>query len=131
MAKSASKIRRGKAVLLSSGILFGGLFLLSSPVLAAGLPGVTATPTAGGAQVAFTLNRDASVTVEILNVAGRAIRTLTAGSPVAAAAVTTLVWDGSSTLGTRAPNGRYLVRITAQTEDGEQASGMAAVSLRR
>ncbi|XTI73439.1 flagellar type III secretion system pore protein FliP [Acidithiobacillus sp. AC3] len=47
MAESASKIRRGKTVLLSSGLLLGGL-LLASPSFAAGMPGVTATPTAGG-----------------------------------------------------------------------------------
>jgi hypothetical protein len=92
---------------------------------------LAATPTAAGAQVAFTLNQDAAVTVEVLNVAGRSVRTLAVGSPVAAAQVNTLVWDGTSALGTKVPAGRYLVRVVAQAQDGQQASAMSALSLRR
>ncbi len=92
---------------------------------------LAATPAAAGAQVAFTLNQDAAVTVEVLNVAGRCIRTLATATPVAAAQVNTLIWDGSSALGTKVPAGRYLVRVVAQTQDGQQASAMSALSLRR
>jgi len=93
--------------------------------------GLAAAPAEHGAQIAFTLSQDAAVTVEILNVAGRPIRTVATGLPVGAAEAKTLVWDGSSNLGTKAPAGRYLVRVLAQTDDGQQVSAMGSVSLRR
>ena len=74
---------------------------------------------------------NASVTVDIHNIAGRRIRTLAAGLPVAADAPTTLAWDGKSGGGTAAPAGRYIVKISAAAEDGQAASGVQSLTIRR
>ena len=92
--------------------------------------GLQARAAAVGAQVTFTLNRDANVSVEVRNLAGRVIRTLTAGRPAAGGELTTLAWDGRNSAGTKAPAGRYLVLITATTEDGQSAKSVGALNLR-
>lgn len=92
---------------------------------------LAATEAPVGAQVVFALSRDAAATVEVLNMAGRRVRTLLSAGPVSANTVTTLTWDGRTTGGTRAPAGRYLLRITATADDGQSVSAMRAVSIRR
>ena len=42
-----------------------------------------------------------------------------------------LLWDGRGQTGTRVPNGRYLVRITARGDDGQQSQSVAPLLLRR
>ncbi|MBM3473205.1 MAG: hypothetical protein FJX75_08065, partial [Armatimonadetes bacterium] len=82
------------------------------------------------AAVSYTVAADAEITAEVLNVAGRPIRTLTRGSSVAAGA-NTLNWDLKSEAQTRVPAGRYLVRIEAATPDGQRASALQTVFVNR
>ncbi len=93
--------------------------------------GVSAQQTRGGhSQIAYTLSSAADVDVEILNVAGRLVKRVLAGASQAAGANTAL-WTGMSDAGTRVPRGRYLVRITARTDDGRQANAVQAFSVVR
>lgn len=105
----------------------------SAPPTAGGgqvLVTATAIPTASGvAQITVNLTADASVQVSILNVAGREVATLPEQS--LEAGVSSLLWNGRSSLGTKAPSGRYLVRVTARGEDGGQAQALAGLSLSR
>ncbi len=84
-----------------------------------------------GAQVTFSLNRTATATVEVFNLAGRKVRTVTTGSLVVAGEVTTLAWDGRSSAGTQVPSGRYLVVVTAASDEGQSARSVTAVTVRR
>jgi hypothetical protein len=89
-----------------------------------------AVATSGGsAQIVVTLASAASVDATILNVAGREIAVLPAQD--LAAGVSTMRWDGRSALGTKAPAGPYLVRVTARAQDGGQAQALVALELRR
>jgi len=91
---------------------------------------MAATPAGAGAQVTLQVNKDAQLRVEILNIAGRGVRTLAAVDAVAGAA-TTLSWNGRTAQGVVAPAGRYLVRVTATADDGQSASSVASVSVGR
>lgn len=84
----------------------------------------------GGAQVGFTLSAAATVAVTVTNIAGRPIRCVGSGLATRAGA-NTVLWDGRSDRGLAVPAGRYLVKIAARTEDGQQASALAAVNLSR
>ena len=69
------------------------------------------------------------MTVSVLNLAGRPIATL---SPTAKpAGLQRMLWSGLASTGLAAPAGRYLLRITARTEDGAEANALASLSLRR
>jgi hypothetical protein len=92
---------------------------------------LAAAPTGRGAQVAFTLSADAQVSVDVLNAAGRPIRSLLVGSAVAGGSPVVAAWDGANSGGAHVPNGRYLVRLTARTDDGQQASSVATLTLGR
>lgn len=93
--------------------------------------GLSAAPAAKGAQVSYTLSADAAVTVEVLNAAGRPVRVLATGSYAAGGSPVTVAWDGCNAGGARVPAGRYLVRLTARTDDGQQASSVATLSVGR
>jgi immune inhibitor A len=84
-----------------------------------------------GAEVVFTLSKDATVRADVLNVAGRVVRSIALATPVSGGTTTTLAWDGRSSAGTRVPGGRYLLRITASCEDGQTVSGTTALNLNR
>ena len=84
--------------------------------------------TDGVAQITVTLASAASVQATILNIAGREVAVLEQALPQG---ISTMRWDGKSNLGTRAPAGRYLVRVTARSEDGSQAQTMTVMSLGR
>jgi hypothetical protein len=92
--------------------------------------GATALPTSRGAEIAFSLSAPASVTVEVLNLAGRPVVILARDRP-ADPGSQRLAWSGLSASGTAAPPGRYLVRIIARSADGGQASALLPVSLTR
>jgi len=80
-----------------------------------------------GATVTYTLSRDAQVTVEVRNVAGRTIAR--PGSPEPRSAGRNVAtWGGRTDAGVAAPAGRYLVRITARSADGQQASALIVVT---
>jgi hypothetical protein len=94
------------------------------------LSGATAIPTAGGAEVLFTLSTPAQVTVEVLNLAGRPVALLAQDSPTGAG-LQRLVWSGRSLTGTAAPAGRYVARITAHDASGPQATAIAPLQIGR
>jgi flagellar hook assembly protein FlgD len=85
---------------------------------------VAAPTPSGGAQIAVNLSSDARVTVEVLNLAGICVRRVCTDR-MGTAGTTVLLWDGRSEGGTRAPGGRYLVRVTARRSDGGQAQVVA------
>jgi flagellar hook assembly protein FlgD len=45
--------------------------------------------------------------------------------------LSTLNWNGMTTLGTKVPAGTYLVRVTARSAEGTQAQGLTTLSLKR
>ncbi|MGD9495453.1 MAG: carboxypeptidase regulatory-like domain-containing protein [Armatimonadota bacterium] len=88
-----------------------------------------ASATRGGATVTYALSAEAQVKVEVLNIAGRCVATL--GGALAPAGVSTVSWNGRSTEGTPCPAGRYLVRISARAEDGQEVGTVVPLSLTR
>jgi hypothetical protein len=86
---------------------------------------------AGGAvTVSYTLSADAQVQVEVLNIAGRKVATLADGD-TAPAGLSTCGWNGRSGSGTLVPGGRYLVRVSARADDGQQVQTLVPVQLQR
>ncbi len=110
-------------------VKMGGLLVYPPPVTAA-VTSCVATPTAGGAEVVFSLSAPAEVAAQVVNIAGRPVRTLCRAKDCDAGA-NTLAWNTLSDNGLAVPNGTYLVRIEARTAAGEVARGLATVSLRR
>ena len=91
---------------------------------------VSAVPTAAGAQIVFALSAPASVQAEVLNIAGRPVKLITPGTELTAG-TQTMLWTGGTDAGLRAPNGRYLVRITARGSDGTESQALATVLVQR
>jgi hypothetical protein len=89
-----------------------------------------AVPTAGGAEIAFTLSAPATVTAFVRNLAGRPVRRLVS-ERVSGPGLNSLIWDARSDSGLPAPNGAYLVEVTARAEDGSLARALAQTRLRR
>ena len=95
-----------------------------------GVMSVAAVPTSrGGAQIVVNLSAAGALQVEVLNLAGRPIRTWAAveGKP----GVNTLAWDGRSGSGTAVPAGAYLVAVTYRGEGGGQQRQVARVYVER
>jgi hypothetical protein len=92
--------------------------------------GAAATAEPAGVSITYTLSRDAQVTAEILNVAGRPVARPVIDKPMTAGRAVH-VWDGRDGGGAAAPAGKYLVKLTARAEDGQQASALVAVNVRR
>ena len=101
-----------------------------SPARGKGVAAASAAATRGGTvAITATVLGECELQATILNIAGVRIRTL---APVQAEAGTaTLLWDGVSDRGTKAPNGRYLVRLTSHSADGAQSSAIACLQLTR
>jgi len=91
---------------------------------------LAATPTAAGAELSFTLSANASVTCEVLNIAGRAVKTIVSDRPLAEG-INSLAWDGRNAAGLRAPAGTYLVRMTATTPGGARWTAVGTLNLTR
>ncbi|MEN6403598.1 MAG: Ig-like domain-containing protein, partial [Armatimonadia bacterium] len=86
-----------------------------------------ATSTAAGAQITINLTSAADVNVAICNIAGRVVSVLpTSTLP---SGTTTLLWDGRSSLGTKAPAGQYLVQVVVRSANG--GSARTVTTLRR
>ena len=106
---------------------------MSGPTIGDGgtalLSGLTPAPTPAGAQVTFSLSGAANVTSTVLNLAGRPVRTL-CSDRACEAGPNTLLWNAQSDAGLRVPNGTYLVRVTARTDDGAERSAAARVVVR-
>ncbi len=93
------------------------------------LMGVTAHPAGAGVEVCFTLSAPASVSAEVLNIAGRPIKRIITDR-LCDAGVQSLAWNGRSEFGTRVPRGVYMVRVTACTADGGRVQRLATVQMR-
>jgi flagellar hook assembly protein FlgD len=79
--------------------------------------GPAAPATANGAEIVFSLSSSASVTVQVLNVAGRVVAT-PLRAELRPAGLQRISWSGRTDTGTQAPDGRYLVRVTARSDEG-------------
>jgi flagellar hook assembly protein FlgD len=79
--------------------------------------------------VTVNLSAAAEVQVQVLNIAGRPVAVLPEQS--LPQGLSTLNWNGLTTLGTKAPAGTYLVRVTARNAEGAQSQGLTTLSLRR
>lgn len=103
-----------------------------SPKSAAGLvvSGAAARGVGQGLAITYNVSADCQTTVTITNIAGRVIRTLGSGQ-VATKGANSLGWDLRSTAGTPVPNGRYLVRVEAVGEDGQQVSVVTSAVVSR
>lgn len=88
---------------------------------------LSASTNGAGSSIVYSLLTDAAVTVDVLNIAGRSVSRVVADD-LQTAGANTVLWNGRSSSGARAPNGVYLVRITARTEDGQSASAMTQLS---
>jgi len=82
-----------------------------------------------GVTIAYTLARDATVVVEVMNIAGRAIAQPLPGR-AQGAGLNTVNWNGTTLHGVRPPQGMYMVRITARAEDGREVSTVRTFELR-
>jgi len=90
----------------------------------------TASQTATGAEIVFTLSADADVTATVYNIAGRTVRTLVTDRTMDAGP-NTLLWDTRSSRGVKVPSGRYIVQITSRAADGTTSSAIAPLDIRR
>ncbi|MEI6499674.1 MAG: FlgD immunoglobulin-like domain containing protein, partial [Armatimonadota bacterium] len=93
------------------------------------LTATAASTGSGSAQITVNLTSAATVQVSVLNLAGREVAVLP--EEELDQGVSTLLWNGRSSSGTRAPAGRYLVRVTARSDDGGQSQALAGLSLGR
>jgi len=97
----------------------------------AAITALMAQPThGGGAQITFALSAPADVSVEVANIAGRPIATVTRGTRLRKG-VQTLLWHGMSDAGLPAPNGTYVVRVAARGADGALSRSLTTCSIRR
>jgi hypothetical protein len=113
-------------------------YTLSEPVTVSGGGGssaalavtTTASATRGGlAAITVNLSAAASVQVQVLNIAGRPVALLPEQSLTQG--LSTLNWNGMTTLGTKAPAGTYLVRVTARGAEGTQSQALTTLNLQR
>ena len=84
----------------------------------------------GSAVVTFSLSRSAQVTAEVLNMAGRPICTLAADQP-AAGGVNSLTWNLRNRQGSPVSSGRYIIKLTAVADDGQQVTGLTPLNVGR
>ncbi len=95
------------------------------------ISGLTAAPTRGGTwDIGFNLSADAAVTGRVYNVAGRRIADIAQAQQLARGRAS-LTWNTRSVHGTVAPTGTYILRVTAKTEEGEQASAVTMLQVWR
>lgn len=91
--------------------------------------GLSVEPVRGGAQhVTYRLSRDAAVTVQVYNIAGRLIRTVVTDAPQRGG-LQSATWDARSSEGAAVPAGTYLVKVTARSDSGEQCSAVRTVTI--
>jgi flagellar hook assembly protein FlgD len=95
------------------------------------ITGMSALPTRGGqASVQFTLSAAASVSVRILNTAGRPVRTVCEARNCDGG-TNLMLWNCRTDGGLSAPNGTYLVEMTAASPDGSRSRVITTVRLQR
>ncbi len=86
--------------------------------------------TGSGAVVTYSVSTTCQVTVEVLNIAGRSIRSLAQAQPTAAGA-NTASWDLRSDEGTLAPGGQYLISIQAVSDNGQRVQALRPLHVAR
>jgi len=110
------------------------VFARDAPTEAEGGPlrvsGIAAAPTAAREEIVFTVSDSTNVTVEIVNLAGRPVRMI-ASHQQAAAGLNRVLWNARSNMGTKVPNGTYLVRVTACGAKGGASHGLTTLRLNR
>jgi hypothetical protein len=84
----------------------------------------------GRAQVVYALSQDATVELEVLNIAGVTVRRILSGR-AQQAGPQQVTWDGRNTSGSNAPSGTYIIRLTARSDDGQQVSAIRSLQLER
>jgi len=89
-----------------------------------------AQPGGSGAVITYGVSQACNVSVEVMNISGRVIKTL-AADEVAAAGTHTLSWNLRSNSGTLVPRGMYLVRIDAAAENGQRTSRLCQLNVNR
>jgi Tol biopolymer transport system component len=108
----------------------GAITIVSAPIPTGAIAGLSAAPTARGAELVFTLAGDSSVSARVLNLAGRPVRTLCT-ERACQAGLNRLVWDAQADTGLRVPSGLYLIEVTAKAPDGGTARAIAGLRLSR
>lgn len=91
---------------------------------------LSASQTTQGVAIAYCLSSAATVDVEVLNIAGRRIATVSSGQLTPAGTAQTL-WSMRNSAGSLVPSGTYLVNITARTESGQQTSALRTMQIQR
>ena len=92
---------------------------------------LTATPTRqGGTELRFALTADASVDVEVLNIAGRPVRRLVEARDCVAGQQVVL-WNGRNEGGLAVPAGTYLVRVRARSAAGSVSNALSRATVVR
>lgn len=99
----------------------------SQPLMVSAMTAMQGTSDA--AQIVYTLTNSAEVEVELLNIAGRVIRTLAIGA--SDPGQHTLSWNLRDNAGTLVPGGMYLVRMTARDTTGRQAHALRPLQIAR
>lgn len=99
----------------------------SRPLVVTGMSVMQSTN--GSAQIIFTLSNAADVEVEVLNIAGRTVRTLAAGPRDPGQ--NTLSWNLRDNSGTMVPGGMYLVRMRARDDVGRQTQALRPLQITR
>jgi len=90
-----------------------------------------AVPTKGGAaDIAFRLSAPAEVRVQVRNMAGRLIATVTPGRAMPAGN-NSVVWNLLGPGGTPVPNGTYICQVVGATDQGERATAVRTLSVAR
>lgn len=85
---------------------------------------------AGHVVVTYQLSGAAAVSASVMNIAGRVIRVLETSS-TETAGTHTLSWDLANSAGSAVPRGTYLLKLQAQTEDGQQAQTVRTFAVNR
>lgn len=101
-----------------------------SPATIAMVSGLACVPGPTGAHMVFTLSGDMAVSAEVLNIAGRPIRTIVTDRQMPTG-LNELYWDGRSNQGLLVPNGTYLIRLTSRSEQGAQAQAVTTLQVVR
>lgn len=104
-------------------------YFKSGGVTSAQLTSINAVPTAGGAELCFTLSAPAMVSAEVLNISGRTVKHIVTGR-LCDSGPQSLAWNGYSDLGTRVPHGSYLVRVSAFTPEGGRCESLTPLQMR-
>ncbi|MFP3902918.1 MAG: FlgD immunoglobulin-like domain containing protein, partial [Armatimonadota bacterium] len=83
-----------------------------------------------GMNIVFSLSHSCRTSVEVLNIAGRSVA-MVEQDTLRLAGNHNILFDGRNNHGAALPSGRYLVKVRAQSETGEQVQRLMAVNYSR